>query len=152
MIRSTFAVLALAGATALAGCMQSGNGGNGGTAAATDAAATTAAASGLETARGSFQGQSGHTTTGSASVFWTGSQWVVALSSDFSQDDAPDPVVGLGVNGAYDPAAKLGPLQAMQGAQVYPLPAGLDIGDYLEVYIWCEEFAVPLGVAPLTLL
>ncbi|MGF1623562.1 MAG: DM13 domain-containing protein [Alphaproteobacteria bacterium] len=106
---------------------------------------------GLETATGSFVGASGHETTGTASVFWTGSQWVVSLGSDFSLDGAPDPVVGLG-NEGYDPAAKLGPLQSDTGAQVYPLPAGLDIGDYLQVHIWCEEFAVPLGVADLRLL
>ncbi|MEM6357469.1 MAG: hypothetical protein AAF844_17545 [Pseudomonadota bacterium] len=28
---------------------------------------------------------------------------------------------------------------------------GLDIGNYTEVWIWCEQFSVPLGVAKLQL-
>lgn len=110
------------------------------------------AVTGLETATGSFVGASGHETSGTASVFWTGSQWVVSLGSDFQHDGAPAAVVGLGNEGVYDPASQLGPLQSNSGAQVYPLVPGVDIGDYLEVYVWCEDFAVPLGVAALGLL
>ena len=139
------AVVALLAALT-AGCMETGGG-----AQAPAVPVASHQVTGLETATGSFVGASGHVTSGTASVFWTGSQWVVSLGSDFSQDGAPDPVVGLG-NGAYDPAAKLGPLQSNTGAQTYPLPAGLDIGDYLQVYIWCEQFSVPLGVADLVLL
>lgn len=147
MNAKTFGIAAaLLGAALTAGCMEAGGG-------ATQPAIVVAShdVTGLETARGQFVGASGHETTGTASVFWTGSQWVVSLGSDFSLDGAPDPVVGLG-NGGYDAASKLAPLRSDTGAQVYPLPPELDIGDYLQVYIWCEEFSVPLGVADLTLL
>lgn len=102
------------------------------------------------TATGSFVGASGHETTGSVSVYRTQAGWVVGLDPDFRHDGAPDPVVGLGAGGEYDPASKLGPLRSNTGDQSYALPANVDIGDYQQVYIWCEEFAVPLGVADLT--
>ncbi len=138
---------ALACATALAGCQS------------TDSTTTETAETqdvshnvgGVVTATGMFSGLSDHVVTGTASVFWVDERWVVSLGSDFELDGAPDPIVGLGNNG-YIPEAKLGPLTAESGAQTYTLPAELDIGDYLQVYIWCEEFNVPLGVAELTLL
>lgn len=130
-------------------CMQSG--GDSAATAGQTAAATSQQVAGLRTASGTFAGASDHITSGSVSVIWTGSAWVISLGPDFSLDGAPDPVVGLGRNG-YDPAAKLGALQSDTGAQTYILPAALDIGDYLQVYIWCEQFSVPLGVADLTLL
>ena len=144
--KNTGVAAVLLAAALAAGCQSDGT-----SATQTAAAVASHNVTGLETATGQFVGASDHVTTGTASVFWTGSQWVVSLGSDFSLDGAPDPVVGLG-NGSYDPDAKLGALQSDTGAQVYPLPAGLDIGDYLQVYIWCEEFSVPLGVADLTLL
>ncbi|MGF1528535.1 MAG: DM13 domain-containing protein [Candidatus Competibacterales bacterium] len=119
---------------------------------APDSAATfTHLVTGQETARGTFRGESDHVTTGHASVFRSRGQWVISLASDFSLDGAPDPKVGLGNNG-YRPESQLGELKQLNGAQVYVLPAGLDIGDYNQVWIWCEQFNVPLGVAELTLL
>ncbi|WP_432612907.1 DM13 domain-containing protein, partial [Litoreibacter halocynthiae] len=35
------------------------------------------------------------------------------------------------------------------GASTYKIPAGIDPDDYNEVWIWCEKFNVPLGVAKL---
>lgn len=110
------------------------------------------AVTGLETATGSFTGASGYDTRGTASVFWTGSEWVVSLGSDFHHGGSPSPSVGLGTNGVYDPASRLGPLKAPSGEQVYPLAPGLDIGDYFQVYIWSDELSVPVGIADLVLL
>jgi hypothetical protein len=42
-------------------------------------------------------------------------------------------------------------LKKNKGAQVYVIPANLNVGDYLEVYVWCEKFTMPLGVARLKL-
>ena len=33
------------------------------------------------------------------------------------------------------------------GAQDYALPAGFDPAGYNEIYVWCTEYAVSLGVA-----
>ncbi len=104
----------------------------------------------LVTARGAFEGRSDHVTTGHARVVRTGGRWVIELEDDFAFDGAPDPRVGLG-NDGFVAGTLLSPLRANAGRQAYALRPDLDIGDYTEVWIWCERFSVPLGVAELTL-
>lgn len=114
-------------------------------------AAVAPTVSGTETARGSFVGASNHETTGNASVVrQADGNWIVVLDDDFTLDGAPDPVVGFGSNG-YVEEAQLAPLQALAGRQVYRVPASLRVADFNEVYIWCGQFSVPLGVASLDL-
>ena len=117
------------------------------------ASSTTAAHSvqGIETASGSLHGASGHVTSGTASVFLEDGQWVVSLGSDFSFDGAPDAHVALGHDG-YRKDAQLGTLKSNNGSQVYVIPANLDVADFNEIWIWCGQFAVPLGSAKLKLL
>ncbi|MEM7172744.1 MAG: DM13 domain-containing protein [Pseudomonadota bacterium] len=97
--------------------------------------------------KGQFTGASDHITTGGVTIIETDSGVVVVLGSDFSLDGAPDPKVGFGNDGQYVEATKLGHLRNDKGLQVYAVPAGLDASKYNEVYIWCEKFSVPLGVA-----
>lgn len=92
---------------------------------------------------GNFRGLSNHITTGTAEIAADG----VQLLEDFTFDGAPDPKVALGKDGVYDPATLMGPLESNTGASKYALPAGINPADYNEVYIWCERFNVPLGVA-----
>ncbi len=73
----------------------------------------------------------------------------VALQRDFSLSRGPDPVVGLGKNGRYDPATFMGELKAKKGAQSYAIPSGINVADYDEVHIWCRRFNTGLGVARL---
>ncbi|MGR3616119.1 MAG: DM13 domain-containing protein [Paracoccaceae bacterium] len=98
---------------------------------------------------GHFTGASDHITTGVVSIVKKGDGYVVKLGDDFSLDGAPDPRVGLGKDGKYDPATDLGALANLTGAQEYTVPAGVDISGHNEVYIWCRKFSVPLGVAKL---
>lgn len=72
----------------------------------------------------------------------------VNLLDDFRFGSAPDPKVALG-RGGYDPATRMGPLKATSGASSYTLPDGIDPAGYDEIWIWCERFNVPLGVARL---
>ncbi|RLU77443.1 electron transporter [Streptomyces griseocarneus] len=44
----------------------------------------------------------------------------------------------------------LGSLKGNKGDQNYPLPAGLDLGRYTSVSIWCDRFDVSFGAAALT--
>jgi hypothetical protein len=120
-------------------------------AAPAPAAAVTHSVQGLETATGTFHGASNHATSGTASVFRVNGHWVVSLGSDFSFDGAPDPHVALGHDG-YLKTASLGKLRSNHGAQVYMIPDSLDVADYNEVWIWCDQFNVPLGTAKLRLL
>ena len=96
-------------------------------------------------AKGSFVGASDHVTTGGVHVTANS----VNLLDDFSLDGAPDPKVGFGKDGVFDPDTTLDALQSNTGAQSYEVPDSVDPGAYNEVYIWCEQFSVPLGVAEL---
>ncbi len=100
-----------------------------------------------EQLQGSFTGASDHITTGTVTVTKEGNDYVVVLGSDFSFDGAPDPKVGFGTSGEYDIKSQLGHLDSNTGEQKYKIPADLNIESYNEIYIWCERFSVPLGVA-----
>ncbi|SFJ27263.1 DM13 domain-containing protein [Jannaschia pohangensis] len=99
---------------------------------------------------GTFTGASDHVTTGGVSIVKTpAGGTLLVLDADFSLDGAPDPRVILGRDGAPVDAADLGALTNLNGLQAYVVPATLDLSTLDEVYIWCEEFSVPLGFADL---
>lgn len=95
---------------------------------------------------GNFEGASNHETTGRVEIVTKDGKTTVTLLSDFRFDGAPDPKVAFGKNG-FIKSTILGPLQSNSGKQTYEVPAGLDVSDMNEVWIWCERFNVPLGVA-----
>lgn len=102
-------------------------------------------------ATGSFTGANDHITTGGVSVVTTANGGaVVILDTDFSLDGAPAPSVGFGKDGEYVAASDLGTLEENTGLQVFVVPEGVDVSDFNEVYIWCDEFTVSLGVASLS--
>ncbi len=100
-------------------------------------------------AQGAFHGASGHKTWGDVVVLKSTGGAQVVLQGNFNFDGAPDPKVGFGTGGTYDRASQLAPLASNTGEQVYDVPAALDLTRYDEIYIWCEKYSVPLGVAPL---
>ena len=95
--------------------------------------------------KGTFTGRSRHVTTGGATLNGT----TLTLEDDFTLDRAPDPVVGLGKNGQWDPATFMGELAEKRGKQTYSLPANINAADYDTAIIWCRAADVPLGIAPL---
>nr|WP_319382699.1 DM13 domain-containing protein [uncultured Roseibium sp.] len=113
--------------------------------AATTLAATAVPGFAGSSRSGNFSGRSNHVTTGKTEL----SSNSVVLQNNFSLDGAPDPRVGLGKNGKYDPKADLGALKKLTGKQSYRIGKGIKASDYNEVYIWCRKFNVPLGVAKL---
>ena len=98
--------------------------------------------------RGSFQGASNHVTSGGVTVEKTAKGYVLVLEDDFSFDGAPDPQLGFGKDG-YDGKTRFSKLKSNSGKQTYEVPAGIDVAQYNEVWVWCEKFSVPLGVAKL---
>ncbi len=100
-------------------------------------------------ASGQFSGQSGHAASGRVSVRETASGTVVVLQRDFRFDGAPDPKLGFGRNG-YDAASQFSELRSNSGEQLYQLPTNIDPTAYNEIWVWCQKYAVPLGVARLT--
>ena len=108
----------------------------------------TLASAGDKVGHGSFTGASGHVTTGEVSVVKTDKGYQVVLEDSFNFDGAPDPKLGFGKDG-YDASTQFSVLKANSGKQVYELPASFDPSKFNEVWVWCEKFAVPLGVAKL---
>ena len=99
-------------------------------------------------ATGTFTGASDHITTGSVSIVKTENGGaIVILDKNFSLDGAPDPRVGFGKDGHFVEASDLGALTNKDGLQAYVVPVSVNVEDFNEVYIWCEKFSVPLGVA-----
>ncbi len=99
-------------------------------------------------ASGAFRGQSGHAASGGVRVLKTPQGAVVVLGPDFKFDGAPDPKLGFGKNG-YVKSTQFSVLKSKSGEQTYDIPATIDPADYTEVWVWCEKYSVPLGVANL---
>ena len=99
-------------------------------------------------ASGSFEGRSDHVTTGSVTIRKADDGYYVVLAEDFSLDGAPDPKLGFG-NPDYVVESQFSALNSKTGAQTYKLPENIDPMDYSQIYVWCEKFSVPLGVASL---
>ncbi len=99
-------------------------------------------------ASGAFRGQSGHAASGGVRVVKTATGIAVVLERDFKFDGAPDPKLGFGRNG-YVESTQFSALKSNSGQQTYEIPAAIDPADYTEVWVWCEKYAVPLGVATL---
>lgn len=99
---------------------------------------------------GTFSGRSDHITTGQVTIEKTDAGYQLSFAADFSLDGAPDPVVALGNGETFDVANKIGALKKKDGRQTYQLPASFTPGQFSQVYVWCEKFSVPLGVAQLS--
>jgi hypothetical protein len=112
------------------------------------AAPITASAGDEVLASGAFSGKSGHVTSGGVRVVKTGDGVALVLDPDFKFDGAPDPKLGFGKNG-YVKSSQFSELKSNSGEQSYDLPADIQPGDYNEVWVWCEKYSVPLGVANL---
>ncbi|MFD2206466.1 DM13 domain-containing protein [Kiloniella antarctica] len=99
--------------------------------------------------QGNFEGRSDHITTGGVEIVKDGhGGYKVILADNFSLDGAPDPKLAFGKNG-IDKSTLFTPLLNKTGHQEYKLPASIDPTKYNEIYVWCEKFDVPLGVANL---
>ena len=98
--------------------------------------------------QGTFVGENGHDTSGTAQLVKLDSGgYVIRFGKDFKHDGtAPDATVGLGKSG-YDKTTDLGRLRENKGAQDYALPKGFDPKGYNQIYVWCTEYAVSLGKA-----
>lgn len=107
----------------------------------------TAAATASEVVQsGQFEGRSDHVTSGGVSIVVTNGQTLLVLEQEFSLDGAPDPKIGFGKDG-FNSATLFSKLADNVGAQVYVIPNTIDVAEFNEVYIWCEKFNIPLGVA-----
>jgi hypothetical protein len=108
-------------------------------------------------ATGHFE-QKGHMGGGGVSiVVGADGAATVRFADNFTVQDGPLLLVYLTVEPSPDSREEvergyldLGPLQALGGAQDYPIPPGTDLGRYNGVLVYCVEFHVPFLAAPLT--
>ncbi len=99
--------------------------------------------------KGSFEGRSDHITTGNVEIVKAhDGSYKVILADNFSLDGAPDPKIAFGKDGV-DKGTIFAPLKNKTGKQEYIVPASINPANFNEIYIWCEKFSVPLGVASL---
>lgn len=120
-------------------------------------------ASGAETivSKGAFHGgphAPADTASGGASVVRLDKgEYQLRFGDDFSTTDGPDLFVYL--SAAEDPKSDkavansafvdAGKLQSIAGGQTYKLPAGFDPRRFKSVAVWCKQFGVLFGAAPL---
>jgi Electron transfer DM13 len=95
-----------------------------------------------------------HPTTGGASVVMKDGKQYLMLDQQFKSDSGPDLKVLLHREATpknYTAAdyVNLGPLKQVAGAQVYEIPAGMDVAEYKSAVIWCQEFNATFGFAML---
>jgi hypothetical protein len=112
------------------------------------AVATTAWAEDILVASGTFQGKNGHAASGGISLVKTADGMAILLGADFNFDGAPDPKLGFG-KGGYFKSTQFSPLKSNKGGQRYAIPARIKAAGYPEIWIWCQKYAVPLGLAHL---
>ena len=78
---------------------------------------------------------------------------VVHLADDYLFDPSknpPDIKIGFGNGEQYAKGSKIhDKLTVKKGAASFEVPAGINTDDFQELYIYCEQFSVILGVAPL---
>lgn len=95
-----------------------------------------------------FKGAGGHTASGHVEVVADGGNSRIVFQDDFRLQDAPAPRLAWG-KGGYVAGTIFATLGKFDGAQEYAVPAGTDVTQYDELWIWCEKFDVPLAVATL---
>jgi len=96
-----------------------------------------------------------HATTGTASIITEGDQRYLVFDDAFDTARGPDVQVVLytgstvPVNLEEGDYITLAPLQSFEGSQRYLIPNDIDLEDYQAVGIWCRQFNVTFGYAPL---
>lgn len=98
-------------------------------------------------AQGQFEGRSDHVTSGETYIMKTSSGYALVLAEDFFLDGAPTPVLGFGNDGEYVKSSQFAKLDKKSGRQTYTLPANFTPSEFNEIYVWCDRFSIPLGVA-----
>ena len=94
--------------------------------------------------------------TGSAQIITKDGKRYLEFSSDFSTGNGPDVKVVLHRQ-ASTPAAleegsyvSLAPLQSFNGQQRYAVPDDINLDEYGSVALWCKQFNITFGYAPLS--
>lgn len=94
--------------------------------------------------------------TGSVQIISKNGKRYLELSSDFNTGSGPDVKLVLSrqavVPGSIDEGTyvTLAPLTQFKGKQLFEIPNNIDLEDYASVALWCRQFNVTFGYAPLS--
>ena len=103
----------------------------------------------------SFVSVGGHKTTGGVKILSENGQRYLEFDHAFATENGPDLKVVLhrnssvGASLAEGDYIALAPLNSFKGTQRYLIPNHLDLDKYSSVAIWCQQFNVTFGYAPL---
>ncbi len=99
---------------------------------------------------GTFTGLNGYSVNGMTNLSGSTGNAQLQLGSNFVSQSGPGLRVYLAVNGNnVSGGLDLGALMSSSGAQIYDLPVNANPNDYSHVFIYCQPFSVPFGVAEL---
>jgi hypothetical protein len=95
-----------------------------------------------------------HPTTGAARVIEMDGQRYLELDAAFSTEPGPDVFVLLHAEAVPETYSSenyvnLGPMQQAEGIQRYAIPPEVDLAMVNSAVIWCRQFDVTFGYAPL---
>lgn len=117
---------------------------------------TTIAQSQTVLASGNFQTiEQAKATTGTARIIEEGGKRYLEFDSTFSTADGPDVFVVLSRSGKVSNKLEEGDyrtiekIKSFSGAQRYELPGDINLDEFESVVIWCRQFNVNFGYAPL---
>lgn len=99
-------------------------------------------------ASGVFMGSGGYTVMGTATVYEKDGAKTLVLDP-YSSSNGPDLRVYLSRDENANSALNLGFLKSTTGKQSYTIPGNPDIAEFSHVHIWCQQFSVQFGRAPL---
>lgn len=96
-----------------------------------------------------------HRTDGRVRIASENGQRYLEFDQDFRTDSGPDLFVILHRNATVGKGVKerdyvnIARLQRNQGSQRYQIPSNVNLSDYKSVAIWCRQFNVTFGYAPI---
>lgn len=101
-----------------------------------------------------------HTTTGTASIYRLPDGRLQLALADLATSNGPDVRVWLSAGPVVEGFAgwftakdhahlDVAPIKGNLGNQLYDLPEGTDLSQWQSVVLWCEDFSVSFGAAPL---
>lgn len=99
-------------------------------------------------ASGVFMGSGGYSVMGTASIYEKNGTKTLLLDP-YSSSNGPDLRVYLSRDENANSALNLGFLKSTTGKQSYTIPGNPDISEFSHVHIWCQQFSVQFGRAPL---
>ena len=98
---------------------------------------------------------SGKSTEGTFKVIEEGGKKYIEFSEDFRVSRGPDLEIILHKNSTVASSIgesdyiSLASIESFSGTQRYEVPENVDLNEYASVAVWCEDFNVTFGYAPL---